>query len=97
MRTPTTRSQRGRPAGPATASVTDRKLGRAVRDRRTELGMHQETLATRAGLDHSVLSRLERGERPCRFTEFVALAEALNISAEVLLKMAFGQGKESAA
>ena len=96
-RTSPERVTRNTARAPETTSVTDTTLGTAIRARRLALGLHQETLAARAGLDHRVLSRLERGERPCRFTEFVALAEALNISASNLLKLAFGTEKEPAA
>lgn len=95
--TTTTASPRASRPRPVNVPVTDTALGAAIRDRRARLSMHQETLAARAGLDYRVLSRLERGERPCRFTEFVAIAEALNISAMALLKLAFERGAETAA
>ena len=65
--------------------MTDTALGAAIRDRRSRLGLHQETLAARAGIHHTVVSRIERGERPCRVSELAALAGALNIGAAALL------------
>lgn len=93
MRTPNTRLLHG--ARPVT-QLTDIALGAAIRDRRGRLGLHLEALAARAGIDHRVLSRLERGERPCRFTEFVAIAGALNMCPDALMQMAFGHGPTAA-
>ena len=89
MRTSTSRSLHGRPPRPAgrltDAPLTDAALGAAIRDRRSRLGLHQETLATRSGIHHTVVSRIERGERPCRVAELASLAGALNIGAAALL------------
>ena len=89
MRTPTRRSLHGRPPRPTgrltDASLTDVALGEAIRDRRSRLGLHQETLAARSGIHHTVVSRIERGERPCRVAELATLAGALNIGAAALL------------
>ena len=90
MRTPTSRSLHGRPPG-LKGSLTDAALGAAIRDRRSRLGLHQETLAARAGIHHTVVSRIERGERPCRVAELAALAGALNIGAASLLAAALRQ------
>ena len=97
MRTPTSRSLHGR-RNPATATaLTDITLGAAIRARRASLGLRQDTVASRSGVDHNVLSRIERGVRPCRMTEFVAIAAALNTNPDALLKTAFGKGTEAAA
>lgn len=97
MRTPTSRSLHGRRAPEIATNLTDTTLGAAIRARRASLGLRQETVASRSGVDHNVLSRIERGVRPCRMTEFVAIAAALNSNPDALLKQAFGKGTEAAA
>ena len=49
-----------------------------------------------AGIDWRVLSRVERGERPCRVTELVALAGAYRFAPEVLLRAVTGDVKARA-
>ena len=49
-----------------------------------------------AGIDWRVLSRVERGERPCRVTELVSLAETYRLSPEVLLRAVTGDAKARA-
>lgn len=100
MRTSTSRSLHGRPTRPGrlvSGTINNADLGAALRARRHQLGLGQEAVAARAGLDHRVLSRLERGERACRVPELAALAAALNISPWALLKLAFGDGTDTAA
>lgn len=92
MRTSTTRSLHGRPSLPAKGSIDNAALGAAIRDRRRQLGLRQEVVAARAGIDHRVLSRLERGERACRVPELVAIAEALRFGPAGLLRQAARQG-----
>lgn len=95
MRTSTARSQHGR--RPAPADPAEAVIGTAIRARRERLGIHQATLAARAGIDRAVLSRIERGERPCRVTELAAIAASLRIRPETLLKLTLGRGTETAA
>jgi len=100
MRTSTSRSLHGRPDRPVrlvAGPINNTALGAALRDRRHQLGLGQELVAARAGIDHRVLSRLERGERACRVTELAAIAAALNISPWALLKTVAGKGSETAA
>lgn len=100
MRTSTSRSLHGRPARAARLvanPVDNAALGAALRERRNQLGLGQELVAARAGIDHRVLSRLERGERACRVPELVAIAAALNTSAWSLLKQVADKGSETAA
>lgn len=74
------------PAPNRTANEAVRELGNRVRDRRDELGVNQQELATRAGLATSWLSALERSRRS-RFElpAILALAEALEMDAGDLL------------
>jgi transcriptional regulator with XRE-family HTH domain len=53
----------------------------------------QHELAKRAGVDDSLISRLERGERSgLRHDSAVRIARALNVSAEELFPVAPGEG-----
>lgn len=69
-------------------SMTNAGLGAAIRDVRHQRKMHQDHLAGVTGIDASVVSRIERGERPCRVAELVLLAAGLNISADELVRRA---------
>ena len=82
-----------KPRIPETATVTDAALGAAIRARRLELGLHQDALAERSGIDRAVISRVERGERACRFTEFVVIAWALNMGANELFARVMGDAE----
>lgn len=65
--------------------LTDTAIGAAIRIRRGAL--QQGEVAKRAGINLSVLSRIERGERPCRVSEMVSIAKALNTPAGEMLKL----------
>lgn len=55
--------QRGRPAGATTfEGEPAQAFGAAVRAARINQGVTQETLAFRAGIEHSHLGKIERGE-----------------------------------
>jgi len=95
MRTTTARPEHGR--RPDARDPADTAIGTTIRTRRTRLGIHQAALADRAGIDRAVLSRIERGERCCRVTELAAIAGALRIRPENLLKLTLGRGTETAA
>lgn len=59
---------------------------RTLRTLREAQGWDQQTLAQRAGVDPSVISRLERGlQEDLRVSVMVALARALGTSVESLL------------
>ena len=65
-----------------------RSLGEAIRQRRVELGMSQEELAERIGLDvrQSDVSRLERGKVLFpRHERLNQIADALGVSMGALL------------
>ncbi len=80
--TPAADPQRG--CGPA---LTDGDIGAAIRARRQDCGLLLETAATRSGINVSVLSRIERGERPCRVAEMVGIAEALDTTSDGMLQL----------
>ena len=55
-------------------------LGAALRERRRELGLSQEGLAAKAGLDRTYLGGVERGERNPTLRVIWGLAETLGLS-----------------
>lgn len=54
----------------------------ALKAWRDRLGMTQEELAAKIGIDRSVLSRLERDERRMTLDTFARLADALHLTDE---------------
>ncbi|TLH49016.1 helix-turn-helix domain-containing protein [Mycolicibacterium aubagnense] len=75
--------------------MTNAGLGAAIRNVRQQQKMHQDHLAGVTGIDASVVSRIERGERPCRVAELVLLAAGLNISADELVRRAVQQQRSA--
>lgn len=69
-----------------TFSLADTAVGAVVRAQRLRAGQKLHDLAVVAGIDWRVLSRIERGDRPCRVTELVALAHASGTKPEKLLE-----------
>lgn len=69
-------------------TVADAAIGAAIRERRNTKNMLMEDLARRSGVGFKVLSRIERGERPCRVPEMVAVARILRIAPQKLLRRA---------
>lgn len=65
--------------------LTDVAIGAAIRSRRGEL--QQGEVARRAGLNLSVFSRIERGERPCRVSEMDTIAKALSTTPDAMLQL----------
>ncbi|MFO1431456.1 MAG: helix-turn-helix transcriptional regulator [Candidatus Competibacteraceae bacterium] len=57
-----------------------------LRAARTAAGLTQKALAERTGLDQSRISRLEKGRVGCDVASLQALANALNVSINYLLK-----------
>ena len=61
-------------------------LGKRVRARRTELNWTQERLAQEIGVSTSFIGHIERGSRKASIDTLVLLANAMQVSADVLLK-----------
>ncbi len=57
-----------------------RRFGHAVRERRLEAGLSQESLARAAKLHATHISLIERGLRDLRLTSIAKLARALKTS-----------------
>jgi transcriptional regulator with XRE-family HTH domain len=60
-------------------------FGAAVRTRRRELGMSQESLAAASNLHRTYIGGIERGERNVSLRNIITIAEALDVSATTLL------------
>lgn len=60
-------------------------FGAALRERRAEVGLSQEALAERAGLDRTYVGGLERGERNPTLRVIWVLAQTLEVPASRLL------------
>lgn len=60
-------------------------FGEALKARRMALGISQEELAFRAGVDRTFVSRIERGIRQPTITTIFLLSQALEISATDLV------------
>lgn len=64
---------------------TTRVFGERVRDRRTVLGLSQETAAHLCGIHWTQLGKVERGQRSLRLETIVKIAAGLNIDAGELV------------
>lgn len=67
------------------------RAARTIEILRTERGLSQRQLAGRVTalghpMSNTMLSRIERAQRRCDFDDLVAIAEALHVSAPVLLR-----------
>jgi transcriptional regulator with XRE-family HTH domain len=54
-------------------------FGRRVRDIRVELGLSQEELAAKAGIDRTYISGIERGVRNISMRKLFQIADALKV------------------
>jgi len=54
-------------------------------------GLTQEQLAQKSGVDATIISRLERGERGASYGNIVRLARALNLEPEELVAVGVGE------
>lgn len=69
----------------------DAALGAAIRRRREAVELRQQEVAGQAGMLNTVLSRIERGARPCRATELRDIAAVLGTTADALLEEAVAE------
>jgi transcriptional regulator with XRE-family HTH domain len=60
-------------------------LGRAIRRLRSALGLSQEQLADRIGLDRTYVGGIERGERNVSFEKVLRIGEGLEVSPQELI------------
>lgn len=59
--------------------------GDVIKMHRQRMGISQEELAHRAGVDRTFVSRLERGVRQPTITTLIQLAKALDVTAAELV------------
>ena len=76
---------------PSTRSRFHLAFGRAIRELRHELGISQEELALRAGIQRSYLGGIERGERNPSLANIVKIADTLNVPPSEILRRAEGE------
>lgn len=64
-----------------------KRFGQKVRDLRTKKGISQERLAELSGLHRTYISSLELGKRNVSLINIHALAKALGVTPDKLLKL----------
>lgn len=62
-----------------------KRFGKAIKAARLKLGISQEELAARAGMDRSYFGAVERGERNVALINLSMIASALNMTLSALL------------
>ena len=72
-----------------------KKLGKLVKDARTEKGMTQAALAEQAGISATEVGKIERGEKEPAQDVLKRMAKALGITQKSLLDAASGAGATS--
>jgi HTH-type transcriptional regulator, competence development regulator len=63
------------------------QLGDKIRELRTRQNLLLRQVASKLEVDTSIISKMERGDRPIKKEQIVILAEILNASKEELLTM----------
>ncbi len=62
------------------------KFGNKVRQRRAELGLSQEELASRAGVHRTYIGMIERAEKNITLENIEKISKALKINLDELMK-----------
>lgn len=61
-------------------------LGQTIRLKRENLGLTQNEVAERAGLDRNYIGMVERGERNPSYLSLIKIAKGLNLTVYQLIK-----------
>ena len=61
-------------------------LGQTIRLKRENLGLTQNEVAERAGLDRNYIGMVERGERNPSYLSLIKIAKGLNLTVHQLIK-----------
>ncbi len=69
-----------------------KSIGTNIRKYRKQKGIHQEQLAYMTGLSANYIGMIERGEKLPALDTFLRIADALEVSADMLLADALKQG-----
>ena len=70
-----------------------KRRGERIRATRIAQGMSQAALASKAGIDLPRVSNIELGKVVMRIPTFIKIAEALDVSADHLLRLNTSEGK----
>ena len=81
----------GRPQ--RTFELADAAVGEVLYAVRYQVGFNLRQSSEISGIDWRVLSRIERGERPCRVTELVSLANTYEYPADRMVRAINGDAK----
>ena len=81
----------GRPQ--RTFDLPDAAVGEVLYVVRYKVNFNLREASEISGIDWRVLSRIERGERPCRVTELVSLANTYEYPADGMLRAINGDAK----
>lgn len=65
--------------------LKESSIGQRIYDLRIERDIQQGELATAIGIHQSVLNRIEKGSRPARDNEIIAIATCLHVTSDYLL------------
>lgn len=65
---------------------TLKEIGTRIRSRRNERGLTQESLANMAGVSKSFVSEVEAGQRGASGLKYLAIADALDVEVQWLLR-----------
>lgn len=68
------------------SDYVNRKIGRRLAEARATAGVSVRDAAIETGIDRSVITRIELGQRPCRAHELLALAEAYGIGGSSVIE-----------
>lgn len=88
------RGYRGVYAGPVsehTDQQAARNVGRQIRAERSFRGLTQRQLASDSGLSVDTVQRIESGERMAHLDQLFALARALGVDAQEIMRRAQGR------
>ena len=69
-------------------------LGKRIREARIEKGLTQQALAEKANISMMYLGEIERGIKMPSINSFVKILEALDVSADYVLRDVLSSGKE---
>jgi hypothetical protein len=81
----------GRPQ--RTFDLPDAAVGEVLLAARYLTGLNLRDASALTGIDWHVLSRIERGERPCRVTELISLAGTYRFAPDRLVRAIVGDDK----
>ena len=74
--------------------MNTKKLGNVIAQRRTELGLTQQEVATRIRTQQHSISALENGLRDPKYSTLTAIAAALRIAPSELLRRTESQKRK---